>query len=415
MAILSITKEQFDKGLKTLAENTSKEFNVKIEEVEKAIEEKIKILDETSIDDNGKKIEMPYYDKVIALKRSLSLHFSKKSINTENLDEVYVYGSQRPNDFGKSKKIEEIMTVYRTNPDKAIRDGLCNDKGEVLDWVGFNKGKPINTDLIFQKTVYGCAVIKEKLTPIVLTLKGETLNLPIRPFSKIKLTNVGISEPKQEDRKLVEDDKHRKWKEKFVKIFTTKDTTFEEISIMNEVEVEKHINNGPLKSFTEETFKSIAEQRANKNYDNFYVKKVNFQAGEKGENGSTPLNIVLAEDSVTNDIDDVFAYSENSKSFTGWYNDEVGSKDEVSNAYIIGDSYIKNDAEKSIQLNIFGFWFPEKYHKIPNKKEFDDELKKLEKEELKKEEPIKSSPKSTKKEEPKSEEPKKEEEDYDDW
>lgn len=431
MAIKSITKEQFEKGLKTLAINTSKEFNVKIEEVEKAIEEKLNLIEETSIDNEGNVIEIPYLERVQSLIRSLSLHFSKKNVNVQDLDEVYIYYVGRPNDFGKTKKIEEMKTIYKTNPQKAIEDGICNNKGEVLEQDGYDKGKPINMENLYQVSVLGSAVMtideKEKLVPINLILKGENINLNLKSFTKIKLKNVYVSSSKPEDKKISNDDKHIKWKEKLVKVFTNKNTEFELVGMFNENDIEKHINSGPLKSFKDETFQSIAEQRANKNYENFFVKKVDFNSGElddtKNTGGSTVMNIVLAKSNDVNDIDDVFGYTEETKPFTGWFKGELNCQKEVKNAYVIGDSYMKNDAEKTLNLNIGGVWFLDKYKKFPNGKDFEKELKDLEKEEPKKEEPkkessstpIKTQPKEEPKKEEKVEEKVDEEEDYDDW
>jgi uncharacterized protein YlbG (UPF0298 family) len=406
MAIKSITKEQFEKGLVTLVKTNADLYNVAEKDVEKYIEDWNKLID-TYPD------EVSYLDRALELRSCIALHFSKSLVRTIDLDEVNFFAGQKPNDFGKTKKIKEALVVYETNKATAIQQGLTNDKGEVLEQFGFNKGKPVDMENLFQRTVIGSVMIEGKLKPAYITLKGKLLNADIKAFSKVKLKNVILASAK-ENRKIIEGDIHNKWKEKYVNIYITDDTIIEFVGLFDESDIIKHIESGMLKSYTEETFESIAKKRANKQYDDFFVKKVHFKSGDMGKNGSTLMQITLANDSSINDVEDVFsAREETIIQYTGWYEGELLCMDEVSDAYIIGDSYTKNNAEKTIQLNIFGVWFPEKFNRVIPDKNIDKEIDEIVKPKSDDKVETKATPKKeTKKEDVEVET---EDEDGDDW
>lgn len=405
MATKSITKEEFEQGIKQLTESASKVYNVPQAEVEEYLKQRNAIID------NYEK-EVSYWERACELKDALTVHYSKSMIRSENFDKIYLYSVERPNDYGKSKKYDEAIQTFKTNPNEAIKRGVTNDKGEPLDQVGYNKGKPMNKDDIWTKTAYGSVEIDGKLVPCKINLRRQAVNFDIDGFTTISLSNVILNNTKAEDKAEIENDPHKNWKKRMVTLTTTDETEFKQVGFFD---IDKHIVTGPLKSFTEETFQSVVDKRNNKDYDVFFVQQVQLKIASKNDNLTT-LNVYPKKDTNTRDRDEVFGVapedSPDGKVYTGFYNGVAKIQNDVP-AWIIGTSYIKKQ-DKEMALNISGIWVDEINRSIEPKDGVKDEIKQVVSE-SKKETPKKEEKVAPAKKEEATKTPEKEDESFDDW
>lgn len=78
--VRELTKEEYDKGISLLIRNASDTFWVNEEKVKEFVEEKNKLIDK-----ENKNIS--YLERVLELKKSISIHFSLLDIKNKRDDE----------------------------------------------------------------------------------------------------------------------------------------------------------------------------------------------------------------------------------------------------------------------------------------------------------------------------------------
>ncbi len=130
MVIKKLTKKEYEKGLTLLISNTANEFWVNEDEVKEFIDARNKVIDK-----ENKNIS--YLDRVLELKKSLSIHFSLLDIEDkrEDLDYILEYMNKNQTskkEIDKIKKLDEIelniISQYLICSDEELEQAYIEDK-----------------------------------------------------------------------------------------------------------------------------------------------------------------------------------------------------------------------------------------------------------------------------------------------
>lgn len=326
-----LNKIQFEEHKDRLIISISDKFSVPREEVGAFFDEKLS--QEGELDDKGR------YDALFKLKGSALLKFSKPQYE-KNFD-VVVIGETRVTDFGKGKKYEEALTVFRTNPQKAINDGYTNEKGQPIEKVPYDRTKKrvIDADDLMCKTLFGVVRINNETKPIQINLKGEASKLNIPLFQKIKIS--GSQGKDSEDG--------------WVSVYSTKNTKVNIVS--NELEdINKY-----LKFFNKELSLSIEDIESPKEVMGkkvqFFIQKSTISIDAL----KTMYKITFVphmEEKVNNDLDTI-SNLDDVRTYVGFI-DEKPDYVESGVGYIIGRSFYKNK-DGTTGFEIYGIYITEPY------------------------------------------------------